>query len=80
MNKIFLRDLLKLIQNIILSLNIILLSLNIAFYNIIKIKKINAKIFNVSDYFIMNLIIKDYKDISKYLTNKFNIKKHRSFW
>ena len=61
---------LKLIQNITLSFNIIFLFLNAGFY--IKIINIKEKIFKFSDYFIMNLNVKSYKDISKYLIDKFH--------
>ena len=73
MKKLFLKKKSKSIQKIILNLNIIFLSLNAGFYSLIKITKMNAKLFKFSDYFIMNLNIKSYKDISKYLTDKYHI-------
>ena len=64
---------LKFNRKIILNLNIIIIFLNVGFYNLIKIINIESKIFKFSDYFIINLGIKSYKDISKYLTDKFHI-------
>ena len=71
MNKSFLKKKLKIIQKLILNINIILFSLNTGFYGLIKIINIKPKIFKFSDYFIMNLNIKSYKDIIKYLADKF---------
>ena len=73
MNKLFLIKKLKFLQKIILSLNIILLAFNISFIKTIKIKNLRIDLFKSSDDFIMNLNIKAFKDISKYLTDKFFI-------
>ena len=73
MNKLFSKKKLKLIQKIIFSLNIILLLLNACFYCLINNLNLKSNIFKFSDNFIMNLNAKSYKDISKYLTDKFNI-------
>ena len=50
----------------------ILLFFNLFAYNIRKPNYSNEGLFNFSDDFIMNLNIKAYKDISKYLTDKYN--------
>ena len=73
MNKILLKKKLKLFRKIILILNTIAFSFNIGFYNIGKIINLNANIFKFSDFFVMNLNIKTYKEISKYLTDKYSI-------
>ena len=73
MNKLFLIKKLTFLQKIILSLNIILLAFNISFIKTIKIKNLRIDLFKSSDDFIMNLNIKAFKDISKYLTDKFFI-------
>jgi len=73
MKKIFLKKKLKLFQKIILILNVILISFNLSFYNLIKVIKSSKKLFKFSDDFVMNLIMKTYKDISNYLIDKYNI-------
>lgn len=74
MNKKILKKL-NLCQKFILILNIFLLFVNIGFQRRIILKNLNTNLFKVSDYFIMNLNAKEYKDISKYITNKYNILK-----
>ena len=73
MKNIFLKKKLKLFQKIILILNVILISFNLSFYNLIKVIKSSKKLFKFSDDFVMNLIMKTYKDISNYLIDKYNI-------
>ena len=70
MYKKSLKKKLTLFRKIILVLNAFLLSFNLGFYNIGKSININENIFKFSDYFIMNLNIKTYKEISKYLIKK----------
>ena len=73
MIKLYWKKKFKLFQKIVISFNIIILFLNASFYNLIKIVNLKANIFKICDYFVMNLNIKTYKDISKYLTDKFHI-------
>ena len=76
MNKILKRKKkFKFFRKIILILNVILMSLNLGLYNVIKFIKLDVTFFKISDIFIMNLNRKAYKDISKYLTDKYNINK-----
>ena len=63
---------LKLFQKIIFILNVILFFFNLFAYNIRKSNYFNEELFKFSDDFIMDLNIKKYKDISKYLTDKYN--------
>ena len=78
MYKKSLKKKLALFRKIILVLNAFLLSFNLGFYNIGKFININENIFKFSDYFIMNLNIKTYKEISKYLTDKYIINQEKS--
>ena len=74
MNKIFSKNELKLFKKVIFILNVILLFFNIYVYNNREIViNFKSNLFKYSDYFIMNLNMKAYKYISKYLTNKYNI-------
>jgi len=73
MEQIFYIKIYKLFQIIVLINNIIIFSLNIAFYNKIKITHLSEYFFKFSDYFIFNLNSKTYNDISNILTDKFYI-------
>ena len=74
MNDIFPKNKIKLLKKVIFILNVILFSFNIYVNNNREIAiKFNSNLFKYTDYFIMNLNIKAYKYISKYLTNKYNI-------
>ena len=73
MKKIFLKKKLKTVQKIILCLNVMIISLNTYLYYLLNNLYLKTDIFKISDYFIMILNTKPYKDISKYLTNKFHI-------
>ena len=73
MNRKPLKKKLELFRKIILILNVFLLSFNLGLYDIRKFINLNTNIFKFSDFFIMNLNIKTYKEIAKYLTDKYNI-------
>ena len=74
MNKIFSKNKLKLIKKVIFILNVILFSFNIcAFNNREIVINLNSNLFKNSDHFIMNLNMKVYQYISKYLTNKYSV-------
>ena len=80
MHKKYFKQKLKLFQRIIFILNVILLFFNLFAYNIRKPNYSNEGLFNFSDDFIINLNIKAYKDISKYLTNKYNTIKGSNYF
>ena len=75
MYKIFLKKKYKLFQQIIFIINITSLIINLCFYKINrrKCKYFDSKLFKSSDDFIMKLNTKEYKDISRYLNNKYSI-------
>ena len=73
MNKFFFFLLLKSHKKILLCLNVILISLNAGLYCLLNTFYLKTNIFKISDYFIMILNTKSYKEISKYLTDKFHI-------
>ena len=79
MDNIFSKDKLKLLKKVIFILNVIIFYFNLYVYNNREIViKFNSNLFKYTDYFIMNLNIKAYKYISKYLTNKYNINNESS--